>query len=220
MPGRNNHLRSIRWHEDQVQRWNASATSADVLSATTTIAIIAGGRPAAADTTTTVAILWRLGTRKAGLPVRARDTTMTTTDALHVRAMTTKMMTGAAVDTAVGSAIPRVTLRPHDTAGRSAAGLAATIATTTAVVPCLHVTTKAGSPAHGRDTMMTTDALHVRAIAKRMMTGAVVAGMAVGSAIQRATPRRHGAAGMSVSVRVAAIATMMMIAAVICLRGT
>ena len=140
-------------------------------------------------TMTSVAILWRLGTRKAGLPVRARDTTMTTTDAFHVRAMTTKMMTGAAVDTAVGSGIPRVTRRPHDVAGRSAAGLAATIATTTAVVPCLHATMKAGSPAHSRDTMMTTDALHVRAIAKRMMTGAVVAGMAVGSAIQRATPR-------------------------------
>jgi hypothetical protein len=112
--------------------------------------------------------------------------------------MTTKMMTGAAVDMAVGSGIPRVTLRPHDAAGRSAAGLAATIATTTAVVPCLHVETKAGSPAHGRDTMMTTDALHDRAIAKRMMTGAVVAGMAVGTAIQRATPRRHGTGGMSV----------------------
>src|SRR5215813_4127313 len=119
MPGQNNHLRSIRWHEDQVQPWNANATSADVLSATTTIAIIAGGRRAAADMTmTTVAILWRPGTRKAGLPGRGRDTTMTTTDAFHVRAMTTKMMTGAAVDTAVGSAIPRVTLRPHDTAGR------------------------------------------------------------------------------------------------------
>src|SRR5215472_9072364 len=67
--------------------------------------------------------------------------------------------------------------------------------------------------------MMTTDALHVRAIAKRMMTGAVVAGMAAGTAIQRATPRHRGAAGTSVAVRAAAIG-MMMIAAVICLRGT
>src|SRR5215472_1473390 len=99
MPGRNNHLRSIRWHEDQVQPWNANATSADVLSATTTIAIIAGGRPAAADKTmTTVAILWRPGTRKAGLSG-------------HGRATTTTMMTGAAVDTAVGSAIQRATPR-------------------------------------------------------------------------------------------------------------
>jgi hypothetical protein len=68
--------------------------------------------------------------------------------------------------------------------------------------------------------MMTTDALHDRAIAKRMMTGAVVAGMAVGTAIQRATPRRHGAGGMSVAVRMAAIATMMTIAGNIRLRGT
>jgi len=41
--------------------------------------------------------------------------------------------------------------------------------------------------------MMTTDALHVRAIAKRMMTGAVVAGMAAGTAIRKVTPKRHGA---------------------------
>ena len=48
----------------------------------------------------------------------------------------------------------------------------------------------------------------------------VVAGMAVGTAIQRATPRRHGAGGMSAAVRMAAIATMMTIAGTICLRGT
>src|SRR5215813_4115929 len=103
MPGQNNHLRSIRWHEDQVQPWNASATSADVLSATTTIAIIAGGRPAAADTTmTTVAILWRLGTRKAGSPARGPRATMTT--------MT---IGAAAADTAAGTAIRKVTPKRH-----------------------------------------------------------------------------------------------------------
>src|SRR6516165_5549399 len=99
MPGRNNHLRSTRWHEDQAQRWNASATIAGGLSATTmTIAIIAAGRLAAAGTMmTTVAILGRPGTRKAGLPVRGRAT------------MTTMTIGGAAGDMAAGTAIRKVT---------------------------------------------------------------------------------------------------------------
>src|SRR5262249_6674866 len=53
-----------------------------------------------------------------------------------------------------------------------------------------------------------------------MMTGAVVAGMAVGTAVQRATPRRHGAAWVGVRGLAAAIATMMTIAGNIRLRGT
>ena len=80
---------------------------------------------------------------------------------------------------------------------------------------------KAGSPAHGRVTMMTTtDVLHVRAIATKMMTGAAAADTAVGSGIPRVTPKRHGAAGKSVKAPARGIATMTTIAAVICPRGT
>jgi hypothetical protein len=70
--------------------------------------------------------------------------------------------------------------------------------------------------------MMTTGALHVRGrdTTRTMMTGAVAAGMAAGTAIRRATPKRHGAAGKSVKARARGIATRMTIAAVICPRGT
>jgi hypothetical protein len=44
--------------------------------------------------------------------------------------------------------------------------------------------------------------------------------MAVGTAIPRATPSHRGAAGKSAAVLAHAIATMMMIAAALCLRGT
>ena len=69
---------------------------------------------------------------------------------------------------------------------RSAAVRAAAIATMTAGARCRRGTMKAGSPARGHVTMK--------------MTGAVAAGMAAGTAIPRATPKRHGTAGKSAAV--------------------
>ena len=138
------------------------------------------------------------GTMKAGLRARGHVTVMMTTGALHVRgrAMMMTMMTGAvAAGMAAGTVIPRVTLRPHIAVGRSVAVRAAAIATM-----------KAGSPARGHVTMK--------------MTGAVAAGMAAGTAIPRATPKRHGAAGKSAAVLTPVIETMTTIAAARCLRGT
>src|SRR6516162_7642237 len=137
MPGPISYLRRKRWHEDQVQRWNASATSAGVLSVTTTrtIAIIADVRPAAAGTMTTiVAVRCRPGMTRDGSPARGRVTTMTMT------------ITGvAARGTVVGTAIPRGIRKPHVAVGTSERGLAVAIVTTIAAARCLRATTKAGS---------------------------------------------------------------------------
>ena len=149
------------------------------------------------------------GTMKAGLRARGHVTVMMTTGALHVRgrATTRTMMTGAvAAGMAAGTGIPRVTLRPHIAVGRSVAVRAAAIATMTAGARCRRGTMKAGSPARGHVTMK--------------MTGAVAAGMAAGTAIPRATPKRHGAAGKSAAVLTPVIETMTTIAAARCLRGT
>src|SRR4029077_19343114 len=255
--------RSTIWREDQVQRRNASAMSAGGLSAMMmTIAIIAGGRLAAAGTMTTIAAArcrhgtmkasslapdhvtmmtmiavgrcrhgtmkagslapghvttmttiavgrCRHGTMKAGLRARGHVTVMMTTGALHVRgrAIMMTMMTGAvAAGMAAGTVIPRVTLRPHIAVGRSVAVRAAAIATMTAGARCRRGTMKAGSPAPGPVTMKST--------------GAVAAGMAACTAIPRATPKRHGAAGKSAAVLTPVIETMTTIAAARCLRGT
>src|SRR5215472_16917900 len=132
MPGQIDHRRSTRWHEEQAQPWNASATSAGVLSATTTtIGIIAGVRPAVAGTMTTiVAVRCRHGMTRDDSPARDRATTMT-------------MMTTAeaAVGTVAGTAIRR----PRGGGGKSAAVLAAAIATMIAAAQCRRGTMKAAS---------------------------------------------------------------------------
>jgi hypothetical protein len=131
------------------------------------------------------------GTMKAGSPAHARVTMMTTTGALHVRAMVTKMMTDVVVaGTAAGTAIPTATPKLHGAAGKSAAVLTRVIKTmmTTAAVRCRRGTTKAGSPARGRATMMT------------MTTAAAAAGMAAGTAMRKAIPRRHAAVADRLSV--------------------
>jgi hypothetical protein len=119
-------------------------------------------------------------------------------------------MTGAvAVDMVAGLAIRGVIPRPHGAAGRSVAGLAATIATRMTVDAgiCPRGTMKADSPARGLVTMT------------MKMTGGAAAGMAAGTAIPRVTPRHRVAAGKSVKAPARGIATMTTIAAVICPRG-
>src|SRR6267143_1592483 len=94
--------------------------SAGASPATTTIAIIAGVRQAAAGTMTTMTAAPCLGVmRKAGSLAHAR-----------VIAMTTMTTGAAAVGTAAGSAIPRAIRKPPATAGKSMAGLDPGIATT------------------------------------------------------------------------------------------
>jgi hypothetical protein len=123
--------------------------------------------------------------------------------------MTMTMMTAAAVDMVAGLATREVIPRPHAAAGRSVAGLAATIATriTVDAIICPRGTMKAGSPARG----------HVMTM---KMTGAVAAGMAAGTAIRRATPRRHGAVGKSVEAPARGLVTMRTIAVARCRHGT
>src|ERR1700746_3666579 len=158
--------------------------------------------PGHVTTMTTIAVgRCRHGTMKAGSLAPGHVTTMTTIGALHVRgrATTRTMMTGAvAAGMAAGTAIPRVTLRPHIAVGRSVAVRAAAIATMTAGARCRRGTMKAGSPARGHVTMK--------------VTGAVAAGMAAGTAIPRATPKRHRAAGESAAGLTPVIATVEAIA--------
>src|SRR5215472_9879668 len=161
MPGQIDHRRSTRWHEEQAQPWNASATSAGVLSATTTtIGIIAGVRPAVAGTMTTiVAVRCRHGMTRDDSPARDRATTMTmmttaeaavgTVAGTAIQKVTPRLRAAAGTipitAAAAGTAIPRAIRRPRGGGGKSAAVLAAAIATMIAAAQCRRGTMRAAS---------------------------------------------------------------------------